>query len=508
MPYSASDATKKIIILENNVLDDGIGDYSHLKDVLSYATKSLKLIDYRFIPVIRTSDCRLLPKMTTDFHAMGVTQFYRGNYEDFKSNTELDRQLKPVYEQAEQVMEISVGIGNTQQRQYLKPNTVVKQILEHEKVPSLIWRLDAEHHPTLLGSLGLHSKAYGIKIAHTPQIKPSDFYSSLALNDTVFFTQLLKTTISADIHQLTAKNLFAHAYFNEFDYKNGFSHFLGLLCAWQHGKTMDIVVHLSSKKCRPLDHYLRRDRGENTGVNSLLMLFKATAINIDINRIEFFGPDDDAPKIIELNKHKTNVIRVYNAYLSQASYELVLGASYLVGVSGDNTFEQSVAHQVLPFYHSTNWCTKLMTWETIRHLVKTENFGFSKECVKDLITYFSYEAEFSNERFLERFFRIDLDSVKKAWPKIADYLNINKNFYNIFENLVLMPAPPTNEFSKNWSIPMLICDQNHTIAHAAIPPSLSTLSFFEPLRETSQVSANVKAQPSSELDDFTRLVFL
>lgn len=478
MPYRPSSENKKIIILETNVLDDGVGDYTHLKEILRFAIQCQTLADYFFIPVIRTNGDRLAPIIMADFHAMGVTQFYRGNHDDFAAGSAFDQQLKPIYEQATQVIEVSVGIRNPQQRQYLTSGAVIKQILEHEKMHSLRWNLHLSR-PTLLGSLGLHGKAYGLKIADVPKVTPMDFFSSLSLHDSAFMAKLLKTTSSKTIHQFMAENSFSHAYFNQFDHKNGFSRFLALLCSHHHDQ-LNVVVHLSSKKDLPLDGYLRRDKGDNTGINSLLMLFKKMETHSTISRIEFFGPENDKPNIIEINPHKSQVMRVYNAYLSQPSYELVFGASFMVGVSGDNTFEQSVSYQILPFYHSTNWSIKLVSFQIIKDMIETEDFGFTEECKKDLILYFGYEAEFSGDKFLKKLFNVDLNSLRKAWTTIATHIKINKNFYNIFERIILLPTPSVEELSTRGIIPLLIGEQNHTISPSKIPALASMPSFFTP----------------------------
>ena len=36
---------------------------------------------------------------------------------------------------------------------------------------------------------------------------------------------------------------------------------------------------------------------------------------------------------------------------------------------------------------------------------------------------------------------MDLDEVRHAWPKIAQYLKENKNFYHVYEEIIKMTPP-------------------------------------------------------------------
>ena len=471
MPYPIAPEHRKIIILENNVLADGIGDYYHLKDILEYIIKSPKFDSFFFLPVIRTNDEKLMKKMEADMGSMDISQFYIGTFADFVSNEKLDEQLKPFYVRAEQVLEISVGIRVVRHRQYLSAGAVIKQILEHEKKHSFYWELDQGlpavlDHAVLSGCLGLGSKAYGIKIAEVAKASPLALFSSLEIHDAPFAGKLLKTTQAKDTHQFLAENIFTHAYFNDFGYRNGLSRFLAVLCSKQMGKGKNVVVHLSSRVPLALELYLKRDRGREGGVNSFLGIVAVIAPYLDIKYITFFRDEDDTETKIELNPSGKRVIRVYSTFLSQASYDKVFDASYVVGVSGDNTFEQSVAHQVLPFYHSTNWSAKAPTLQALKEIVETVDFGFSEKRKDDLNTYFSYEAGFSGERFFKKFMQIDFDGVQKCWVKLADYLKLNRNFYNVFESIVLLPSPPSSELAEAGRIQLQTTDHNQRIVRS------------------------------------------
>ena len=173
-------------------------------------------------------------------------------------------------------------------------------------------------------------------------------------------------------------------------------------------------------------------------------------------------------------------MRVYHAYLSQESFEKIMDACDIVGVSGDNTFEKSVAHQVLPYYNSTNSGMKRPTFTAILTLVNTVDFGFSDKIKRDLNVYFSDQSIEGRVPYWKELMQVNLDSIKAAWPTIAAYLKEHRNFYNLCEALVLMPAPAREALQDGKEIKLLTsdCNQHFLIAgsRASCPPSKTLVS--------------------------------
>ena len=450
------------IILENNIYLDGEGDYYHCLDLLKASKTNPNLIEFTFIPIINTNNQTLRAKIFNDFKLLGITEFYIGDLNDFQKNSDLDQKLKPVYERADQVIEVSNYFAPPQRR-FLKPGTVVKRILEHEKLGDGStdgfpkgWHYH-NNHPTYNANLGLSRIAQGIKIADVDKVSSSHFFSTLQKHDQHFANKLLTTTVSKNFQHFLENNTFFHGYFTDFNYIDGFSIFLALVCsnhALKH-KSKDIAIHLSSSIKFPLRTYAKSENSVEEEHDSNGIRFFKLLINyipdFDIKHIEFFGKkgefndtNESDHYIYPINPAGTRIVRIYSEFLSQQSFNELYDAVEMVGVSGDNTFEKSVAHKKLPFYHSTNWAMKIPTFAAIKTIIETVDFGFSEPLKNDLIIYFNYRALQSRAEYWKQLFQVDLDEIRNAWPVIATYLKNNKNFYHVYEDFIKMPAPKFN----------------------------------------------------------------
>jgi len=404
---------KKIIIFENNVHFDGVGDYYHLKDIVQRLVKNPRFANYSFIPIISTSNLELKKTIKNDFTAMGITQFFIKDSFD-PNDSDFVNDVRPYYEKAEQVIEVST-LFDDKYKQYLKPGALVKIIYEHERTGSLKWEIRSEI-PTLTGSLGLGANNLGIKLsALKEKASPIDFFSTLQAHDNHLATKLLNTTNVSNFTQFLNENTFVNAYFNRFE--SGFSVFLALLSAMQNNK--NIAMHLSSGEPWRISNYFNGRKGGIT-----LELFKKilaeAAPEASVKQIELYEQSDIATTYL-INETATKIIRIYTGYLSKPSYEKIFDAANLVGVSGDTSLEKSISHKAFPFYHSTNANMKVPTWAAIKEIVETVDFGFSERVKSDLITYFSYQGNQSRMNFWKELLQINLDGVIEAWPQIADY---------------------------------------------------------------------------------------
>ncbi len=267
MPYEHARADKKIVILENWVWNDGVGDYSHLKDIMIALHLNPHLATYYFIPVICTGNERLKKQIYRDFLDMGVTEFYVGKCLDFEADTELGKQLRPVYESAEELLEISFSGVPNMARLFLRPDVAIKKIREHEYYSSLKW-CQGSGHVTLVSSLGIGPTALGIKIADIKKTTPMAFFTTLEKHDKEFASKLLSTSQSANFTEFMVKNTFTHAYFSDFTYMNGFSVFLALLSA-NSSSQKNIVVHLSSGS-QHLEYYVNYETRVDGANNPLI----------------------------------------------------------------------------------------------------------------------------------------------------------------------------------------------------------------------------------------------
>lgn len=470
----------KIIIFENNVYIDGRGDYYHLKDILKAFINNLKFKDYILIPMVKVSlSQQFIDMIKKDFIDMGITTFYVSkNLND--SDSEIDEEIQSIYEKADQVIEVSTIFGN-KYKKFLKPGAVVKCILEHEKISRLSWKLES-NIPTLDAAMGLGKNNLGIKIpALKDKSNPIDFFSTLQMHDSELATKLLNTTFTTSSTEFFEENTFVHAYFNRFDF--GFSMFLSLLCA-KKGST-NIVIHLSSGRELFIKKYFEEEN-DNYYFTDFFKKALASLPNANVKHIELYGRDE---KIYPVSESGTRIIRIYTDYLSQQSYAKIHDACEIVGVSGDNTLEKCIAHRILPFYHSTNWAMKLPTWRAIKEIIETVNFGFPDEVKSDLISYFSYKAQENEWESCLQLLTINLEEVIKAWPKIADYLFRHKNFYTLFEQLIVMPVPDLEEFKDKKAINLCIQDNDFGLAistpqELAIKPDTSVeLPLKDPVQD-------------------------
>ena len=346
---------------------------THCLDILKAALKNTDLSDYVFIPVIETGDRALRQTAEKDFKSLGITEFYIGAPNDFKEDTQLDQKLKPVYERADQLIEISTKSWSNQKR-FLKPGTSIKSILEHEKLedgyvflPEITgtkhgWEIKDKTHPTFTCCLGLSPIAQGIKIEDVNKMTPAEFFSTLQSHDSEFALKLLEKTNSNNFAEFTENNTFLHAYFNDFRNSNGFSVFLALVTAnsMRKSNNKDIVVHLSSGIRHPLRTYIDEgikwaDEPFLSGISVLTTIFTKCLPDVDIKQIEFYGgegefktSEDSKSCIYPINRKGTRTIRVFNEFLSKQSFQSIYDAAEMVGVSGDNTSKKVLR---MVFYH-------------------------------------------------------------------------------------------------------------------------------------------------------------
>ncbi len=152
----------------------------------------------------------------------------------------------------------------------------------------------------------------------------------------------------------------------------------------------------------------------------------------------------DPVTIYPLNANGVRTIQVFSGFrLSDAGFNAVFeAASFIAGVSGDNTFERTISNKLLPFYWSSNPDLKKATSVSLSHIVKErlKSMDIPVEVKRDLETYFSYEkfSDFVNFfrwkedelAALSQFPDIDLIAMSQAWKQIAQYLIEHHNFYD------------------------------------------------------------------------------
>lgn len=369
-------------------------------------------------------------------------------------------QLHKHYQNADQVIVISYNIYGFEQlgTRPLRPGVPVKSILEHEvwnEKPCWKWK---DKTPFYSACLGLRKGALGIKIADTKKSSPEDFFQTLQQYDRELAAKYLEKTHCKDFKEFKERNFFTCAY-SACTHRSGLSGFLALLSISHFESEKDIVVHLSSLDSNFLFNYVKEGYESEDFDPQGLKIFK-TFLSFDsiskVKQIEFYSDCDacDFAPLVEksqdgssaekqvyiypVNSSGKRIIRIFSSFLSEQSFNEIFDAVDMAYVSGDNTFEKSVAQQCFPFYHSTNFVSKMHTLASIIDIV--DKLDFTEPQKVALKTYFSYPCLGYAPQRARTFFGavagISLEEISTLWPKIAIYLKEERNFYKIYEQFI------------------------------------------------------------------------
>lgn len=200
-----------------------------------------------------------------------------------------------------------------------------------------------------------------------------------------------------------------------------------------------------------------------------------------IKQIELYNEKDKSTHIYPLNPQGNRHLRIITEiFLTTPSFNALFScASFMAGVSGDNTFELAVAHKKLPFYWSTNSGLKRGTIEGLQQIIEdhSDEMTIAEETKKDLLTFFNYEnlENFTNYHWrylnplVSQFKNINLFSMAEAWHKIAEYITKNYNFLDRLQGVFLedLHQDPSvaSDVATDDKISMLGTYPYHQISH-------------------------------------------
>jgi len=263
-------------IMFNTVNSDGVGDFSHLADIIKKLRADPKFNDVEFLPIVHFhdggSDANYV-RIAQQLEDMNIPFLYgkKKDHEQYILDPAVQKQLND----ADQALIISYDSISAKYMPYLKPGIPIKSIMEHDSC-----NVTVVMNGGFDDSLGLERS--GVKIDNIPQIKPDDAWDIMMKHDPAFASQLLANTTSPDFATLHAQNIFVPAYFNKYEDFNSFVHFIGANPSVSQEK--NIVMSVSGKGCEIDDE-------------TLMPLLKTSSIK----RIELFTPDNETPEILDAN---------------------------------------------------------------------------------------------------------------------------------------------------------------------------------------------------------------
>lgn len=449
-------------ILVNQIMMDGLGDFTHLIDIYIALKNNPQLENFEFIVVVDTI-LREPHGFREKLEKIGITKYFIGNRKD---NLHEIPELQQHFKEATQIIEISAhGFNLEKYLPYINKNkTVFKRISEHESIDP--WPKEGVDKITIF-SMGLGKDTYGIKLKPVVKIEECDAYSIIEKNDSDFFESLLRYTNSKNVSELIENNIFIPAYFSK---KYPLVVFLTLLILNDKiPNDKNIVMYVS---------------GDTRGLLKDLKYYFARCWNnmsSKVNKIQLMENGSKGPELIgQFDNNLLKQITIMTGYwLTDASYQVIYQcASLLTAVSGDNTLEMSIAHKKLPYYWSTNFGLKKQTLVGLKKIVSdyldSKNVDESlKEAFK---IFFDYDTLYEinegtpiNSIINSSYKNLDFTSMAEIWPEIAQHIIENYNFYNKLPNIFLEGLPSKAE---------MYSSMNGKDNSALEQPNLEKVSFF------------------------------
>jgi len=462
-------------IIYTYVNNDGLGDFSHLDDIAVTILSNPHFNDINltiiveirdigrdkeselkskeiFLPFIKNKLIQLeqdFPDRLTTFCAL-ETQYQYDNPVIQKKLNEADQLLIVSYDG-------QYCRASEQYTRYCQEGIPIKFIGEHE-------RKEIKYsEPHLIRSLGLSDGCYGLKIKDKGHACPDDAWNVIEQNDPTFASELLFCTNSSDFAEFNRRYLLVPCYFNNTYIFSNFLQFLSitlpsynenvylnglesmmynlmpvtsqsndkwitwLICNLKYATSShkEIVIYHSGAK-------LDRMNEEHEDLSELSF----------IQSLEIYIAGKWEPVSISLGNLGAK-IKIFSGYrVNDASYNAIYQLSKLAGVSGDNTFELCLSHNILPFYYSTNRLAKMPTLEALIKIIQRPELPLSPQVREAYKWFFSIGL---NERLSIRDKKIaslNVSEMIKQWPVVTDYLRKNNNFYNCLEEIIIEELSP------------------------------------------------------------------
>ena len=398
---------KKCLVF-NTVHSDGVGDFKHFEDILKALLANPKFNDIEFIPIVLfESDGKEAnyKRMHEKLKKLGIPFLYgtEDEHEKFSSN----ESIKKLVGDADQALNISYTAGEVTElyQPYLKANLPIKPIAEHE-----------------FNATGLGLTARGIKIADIPPIEPNEAWATIQKHDPGFAEELLTRTHAHNFETFRDTNTLIPAYYNKSEPFFRFLKFLAKNESFAHDK--DMAMYFSGMSLEDFNgSFIEHGHALKTGP------FKS---------IEIIKAGESEPTIFTCNPEGSRTLRVFTGnFVSDATYSACHQLADMVGVSGDNSFEQAVSMNKFPYYISTNDDMKKATLLALRRITQLESLPIPDNARRAYATFYKNGNCESG----------DLEEMINYWPVVTQYLRENNNFYDQLDKIVLqgMNEPDLNQ---------------------------------------------------------------
>ncbi|CAM2972260.1 hypothetical protein [Legionella worsleiensis] len=430
------------VILMNEIMTDGIGDFSHFLDIYLFLREHHATCQFELIPVICFDRDPVKPNAERQFNKIlsiiksnNIPLYFYGDKEAYDKDISKNTALIQCFTEAVQIINISypaVGFF-TKLLSYVHPKARLKSIGEHE--------FDFSPQGWMSRSLGLGSNSYGIKCKQIERLEPADAFSVIAHYNPLFTNMLLKVTGSDSFFSFQENNILTSAYFQP-ERTTDLKLFLLLFSVNQSlPKNKDIAVYLSSN-------------GANNFVDEInnATEFKEILSNSDLKRIEWIF-SDDSQSSIEINLTGNRVIRVFLGFhLCDTSYSALYQCLEIALVTGDNTLEQAISSCVLPVYRSFNYSYKSRTLWALVNIIKETLGSAPAKLLQDMQLFFEYapvsemggyqRCSKTYAQFAEEYKDMDLISMIKVWPVVAKHIQDKYNFFDKLEEIFFEDLDP------------------------------------------------------------------
>lgn len=465
---------KAVFFCEVNI--DGSGDFEHLYTILAALKKMPALDNFEMYAVVEGGG-RFVKDIKKKLSSLKLSQYFINEYTHNFDNKDLLQHVQT----ADQVFIISMAYGSRIRlediKQHVSPKALIKYIGEHEGF------YDGAPDYLLVYPMGLSKGTLGLKLNKESNMLAEPL-ETLSEHDPIFGKKLLESSNCGSIQEYKKSHLFVPAYFQS---ATTFVNFLVLFITNKKLPDRDITIYLSGK--------LNHDINEALSSLSKCEWYKSKEHNVKIINLIRKGrvsatehTEDSAASFSMNNPGGTRTITIMEGFrLSEEGFDAALeAASFMIGSSGDNTFEKTISKRKLPFYWSTNWCNwKIKTLVALYDIVlkKIDTLSIDEQTRNDLIRYFNPENLQSvayNGKFRE-FENIDLIKLAQVWPTIAEELIANHNFYDRLYSV----------FTDKLDLKLLATPERQSSA-ADVADSLSNLWRTDPPVTSSPSPSNIK----------------
>jgi len=306
----------------------------------------------------------------------------------------------------------------------------------------------SSHGETLYRPMGLSEGHYGIKLKPLPPTTTlKQKWEIIEQNDPDFAKKLIECTQVANFEAFYDQHVLMPVYLNANDvlFRMILPIIGGVDSTYPEDNKSLVIYHsgdnliefLEAQNTRMVDLNALIEPKKATRATTTIQMISMILENTNISRLEIFGPSEQEPIVIQGSSNGSKVFKIISGYyLSKPSFDALYHLSKIAGVSGDNTLEQCISMDILPFYRSYNH--KWDTLASLDRIIQTSDLSISEEAKASFHLFFKKGIAPLIQRGQVT---INLSEMLKAWPTVTAYLRENHNFYNKLDEIMLEDLP-------------------------------------------------------------------